>query len=114
MSNYPDRSLRDEDWNAVKKTLDILQESQHLVTHAQQAICPVNGFANEWSKLSDAHEAIKEAWYMIAVTAIAARVYIKRRTRDSNPQPLAGHLISSQAASQFAYPPKPLQRAPLI
>jgi len=29
----------------------------------------------------------------------------KRRARDSNPQPLAGHLISSQAASQFAYPP---------
>ena len=29
----------------------------------------------------------------------------ERRTRDSNPQPLAGHLISSQAASQFAYPP---------
>jgi integrase/recombinase XerD len=29
----------------------------------------------------------------------------KRRAWDSNPQPLAGHLISSQAASQFAYPP---------
>jgi len=29
----------------------------------------------------------------------------KRRAWDSNPQPLSGHLISSQAASQFAYPP---------
>jgi len=29
----------------------------------------------------------------------------KRRARESNPQSLAGHLISSQAASQFAYPP---------
>ncbi len=29
----------------------------------------------------------------------------KRRAWDSNPQPLAGHLISSQGASQFAYPP---------
>ena len=29
----------------------------------------------------------------------------KRRAWDSNPQPLAGHLISSQAAGQFAYPP---------
>ena len=29
-----------------------------------------------------------------------------RRAWDSNPQPLAGHLISSQAASQFAYPPE--------
>ena len=30
----------------------------------------------------------------------------KRRARDSNPQPIAGHLISSQTAGQFAYPPK--------
>ena len=30
----------------------------------------------------------------------------KRRTRDSNPQPLAGYLSSSEAAHQFAYPPK--------
>ena len=29
----------------------------------------------------------------------------KRRARDSNPQPREGHLISSEAASQFAYPP---------
>ena len=29
----------------------------------------------------------------------------KRRAGDSNPQPLSGHLISSQAAGQFAYPP---------
>ena len=32
-------------------------------------------------------------------------VFQERRAGDSNPQPLAGHLISSQAASQFAYPP---------
>ena len=30
---------------------------------------------------------------------------LKRRAGDSNPQPLSGHLISSQAAGQFAYPP---------
>ncbi len=30
---------------------------------------------------------------------------LKRRAGDSNPQPIAGHLISSQAAGQFAYPP---------
>lgn len=29
----------------------------------------------------------------------------RRRTRDSNPQPASRHLISSQAANQFAYPP---------
>ncbi len=36
------------------------------------------------------------------VTATAGE---ERRARDSNPQPVARHLISSQAASQFAYPP---------
>ena len=29
----------------------------------------------------------------------------KRRARDSNPQPVSRHLISSEAAHQFAYPP---------
>ena len=36
---------------------------------------------------------------------LASRVLSRRRAWDSNPQPLAGHLISSQAAGQFAYPP---------
>ena len=31
---------------------------------------------------------------------------MQRRARDSNPQPLAGRLISNQVASQFAYPPE--------
>ncbi len=30
----------------------------------------------------------------------------KRRARDSNPQPVARHLISNEAANQFAYPPE--------
>ena len=29
----------------------------------------------------------------------------KRRARDSNPQPLAGQLISNQPPHQFGYPP---------
>src|SRR5262245_21263230 len=37
----------------------------------------------------------------------------ERRAWDSNPPPLAGHLISSQAAGQFAYPPKCLQSSTL-
>ena len=32
----------------------------------------------------------------------------ERRAGDSNPQPLSRHLISSQAAGQFAYPPNRL------
>ncbi len=38
----------------------------------------------------------------------------QRRARESNPQPLAGHLISSQAASQFAYPPDASSIAPRL
>jgi hypothetical protein len=37
--------------------------------------------------------------------ATACREKQQRRAWDSNPQSLSGHLISSQAASQFAYPP---------
>ena len=40
------------------------------------------------------------------LTTTASR---ERRAWDSNPQPLAGHLISSQTAGQFAYPPGTVQ-----
>src|SRR5690606_11362127 len=33
------------------------------------------------------------------------RLLIQRRARDSNPQPVSRHHISSVAANQFAYPP---------
>ena len=36
----------------------------------------------------------------------------KRRTRDSNPQPINRQLISNQSASQFAYPPTFWRRLP--
>ena len=36
---------------------------------------------------------------LIVTTRFVLSVYIKRRTRDSNPQPVARHLISNQAAS---------------
>ena len=35
----------------------------------------------------------------------AVQTNAQRRARDSNPQLLAEHLNSNQAASQFAYPP---------
>ncbi len=38
-------------------------------------------------------------------TGLAGCFLRRRRTRDSNPQPLAGYLSSSEAAHQFAYPP---------
>ncbi len=37
--------------------------------------------------------------------AHASCILTQRRARDSNPQPVARHHISSVAASQFAYPP---------
>jgi hypothetical protein len=45
-----------------------------------------------------AHKCLK-------ISQMRAAALLKRRAGDSNPQPLSGHLISSQAAGQFAYPP---------
>ena len=53
-------------------------------------------------KLGKIEESPREATLTLRLQGL-----VKRRARDSNPQPLAGHLISSQAASQFAYPPGP-------
>ncbi len=65
MTNMPDRMLTDEEWKAVRKTLDILQEAQHLTEHARQALCPVPGFSDEWSELAVAWEAVKKSWHLV-------------------------------------------------
>jgi len=64
-TNMPDQSLTDEEWKAVRKTLDILQEAQHLTEHARQALCPVPGFSDEWSELAVAWEAVKKGWHLV-------------------------------------------------
>ena len=51
-------------------------------------------------QVCDSNQAINKK-----ATQIAWLGRTQRRARDSNPQPRKGHLISSQAAHQFAYPP---------
>ncbi len=65
MTNMPDRPLTTEEWEAVRDTLDILQEAQYLTEHARQALCPVPGFADEWSELAVAWEAVKKGWHLV-------------------------------------------------
>jgi hypothetical protein len=65
MTNMPDRTLTDEEWKTVRKTLDVLQEAQHLTEHARQALCPVPGFSDEWSELAVAWEAVKKGWHLV-------------------------------------------------
>ena len=38
MTDMPAQTLTDEEWKAVRKTLDILQEAQYLTEHARQAL----------------------------------------------------------------------------
>ena len=56
---------------------------------------------------NDATSPCRIATYDLASrsTSLPVATGEKRRARDSNPQPVARHLNSNQAASQFAYPP---------
>lgn len=66
MPNVKDRLLLSaEELAHVRKCLDILQQAQNLCDEAAQALCSVRGFANEWSKISNAYEAVKKEWYRI-------------------------------------------------
>lgn len=49
----------------VRACLDLLQDAQSLVDSAAQELCPVPGFADEWSKLAAPYEAVKTAWYLV-------------------------------------------------
>lgn len=49
----------------VANCLDILQEAQNLCNAAAQELCPVPGFADQWSGLSKPHDAVKAAWHMV-------------------------------------------------
>lgn len=50
----------------IQECLELLQEAQNLCDLAAQALCPVPGFAEEWSALHAPHDAVKAAWYMVA------------------------------------------------
>ena len=82
MSLYTNRPLTEEEWQAVKDTLDILQESQNLVDTARQRLSIVPGFSDEWSTLANAHQAVKDGWYLVDGRRVA--VQQAEQNRSSN------------------------------
>ncbi len=96
MTNMPNRTLTDAEWKAVRKTLDILQEAQHLTEHARQALCPVPGFSDEWSELAVAWETVKKGWHLVE----SRRMQI-RQHENSSPEPTASSKNPTSADAPF-------------
>ena len=46
----------------VIQCLAILEQAQGMINDAASRLCPVPGFADEWSSLSEPYESIKCAW----------------------------------------------------
>lgn len=53
------------DRQQIQLCLDLLQEAQSIVDEAAQALCPVPGFADQWSSLHKPYDAIKAAWHRV-------------------------------------------------
>lgn len=47
----------------VQRCLDLLEAAQNLIESAAQQLCPVPGFADEWSALDK--QCVKDQWYMV-------------------------------------------------
>jgi hypothetical protein len=57
--------LTPDDRDRVQRCLDLLQQAQEMIELAGQALCPVPGFAEEWSNLRVPYETIKEHWHVV-------------------------------------------------
>jgi hypothetical protein len=57
--------LTSEEQDRVRDALDKLQAAQYLIDDAAQALCPVNGFAREWSASGKVHDAVKRYWHRV-------------------------------------------------
>ena len=64
----------------VRRCLDLLQEAQTLIDAAAQALCPVPGFGNQWSRLGVPYAVVKQNWHRVE----ARRQQLASRTR-ANP-----------------------------
>lgn len=53
------------DQQKIRECLDLLQHAQSIVDEAAQALCPVAGFADQWSSLHKPYDAIKAAWHRV-------------------------------------------------
>jgi len=81
----PPAALSAEHADHVRQCLAILEEAQTLCNLAAQALCPVPGFADEWSALAKPYDAVKAAWHLVD----ARRVELEFRLRNGR-CPLCG------------------------
>lgn len=49
----------------VRRCLDILQAAQNLINEAAAELCPVPGFADQWSESAKPYQAVKDYWYLV-------------------------------------------------
>ena len=70
--------LSDSMLRKVQSCLAILQEAQDLCNAAAQELCPVPGFADQWSKLSAPHDVVKAAWHTVNCRLSQMRIRAER------------------------------------
>ncbi len=58
--------MNGEDIERVRTALHHIQEAQHLIDSAAQALCPVAGFGDEWSASAAVHDRIKAYWHRVS------------------------------------------------
>jgi hypothetical protein len=63
--NESPTSLSAEHAEHVYEALRIIQEAQSLINEAARQLCPVDGFAEEWSESVVVHDAIKTYWHQV-------------------------------------------------
>jgi hypothetical protein len=49
----------------VLKALDLIQRAQSLVGAAAQLLCPVDGFAGQWTDTNRLYHAINAHWHSV-------------------------------------------------
>ncbi|MGB7329261.1 MAG: hypothetical protein WBD31_30550 [Rubripirellula sp.] len=65
LEREPDIRLDQESVDRVRAALELIHQAQLLINHAAQELCPVSGFADEWSKSAEVHDLVKSYWHEV-------------------------------------------------
>ena len=49
----------------IQEALELIETAQGFMLEAAQRLCPVDGFANEWSATGAMYEKIKKHWHKV-------------------------------------------------
>ena len=49
----------------IQQALELIETAQSLMLEAAQTLCPVDGFAKEWSATGAMYEKIKQHWHKV-------------------------------------------------